>query len=213
MKPTFKSLCISGVGLLLLVTSAQADPSGGQVFYQYGWNMLAKDRGNQVFTDTDGLGGTFNNGTGGWNMGAGLDLPIIKNAGPGDLLGEIVADYSRFSNATVLQTTSALLGGKATTTVNVTELEVVIAPKYRFSLFDGKFRPWIIPAGLAFMVNSPPSNDSGYLDIGYHAGVGAEYMFISELSLGVDYRYTIAAGESGVNMSGGQFDIYLGINF
>lgn len=140
-----------------------------------------------------------------------------KNLGPGDLLGEVLLNYAQFSQETVVQATSFLVGGLAgakTSKVAVSEFMAMIGPKYRFhGLLDNRIKPWVIPAGLAFLVNSPPSNDTTYLDVGYHAGVGIDVQIIELLSIGVDYRYTFAFGEPNYNASGSTADLYLGINF
>lgn len=148
-------------------------------------------------------------------IAAGLDIPLTKLFG-NTLLGEVMVEYAKFSDKKVLQTTSGLLylDGVApakTSEVTVSELNVVVAPKYRFEL--GKVRPWIIPIGLAFMVNSPPSDDTTYLDIGYHAGVGVEYMLTDLLSLGVDYRGTFAAQHPNTDATYSSYGAYVGINF
>lgn len=189
-----------------------AKAEGNQVFYRYGIASLNNDRGGQVFTDTGGASGK-NDETKGFNLGAGLDLTMLKDIGPGSVFGEVMVDYARYSRKAVRQTTSALLSGTSNSKVSVSGLSVVIAPKYRMSFLDGKLRPWIIPIGVAYLVNSPPSNDSTYLDIGYHAGVGVEYEVISALSVGLDYRMTIASKESGVDMSNSSTDLYVGVNF
>jgi hypothetical protein len=210
MKISFYAL--AAVCAISMAGNAFAEASGAQVFYRFGLNFMKQGRGNQVFTDTNGASGT-NNDKGGWNLGAGLDLPVWKKTGPGDLLGEVMVDYAHISGEQVRQTTSALLGGTNNTKVTVAQLQVVVAPKYRFEFFDGKFRPWIIPAGVGFLVASPPSNDTTYLDVAYHMGAGAEYRFIPELSAGIDVRYNFAANEANVGNSGGTADFYLGINF
>ncbi len=192
---------------------AHAEPLGGQVFYGFGIATLQHGRGNQVFTDTNGLTGQ-NDGTSGYDVSAGFDLPLIKKAGPGTILGEFMVDYARFSDKQVTQTSSALLGAPTTQKITVSELNVVFAPKYRFEgIMGGRLRPWIIPAGLAFMVNSPPSNNTTYVDIGYHVAAGVEYMLLDQLSVGVDYRYTIASGEPGLKSNYSAAQLYLGINF
>src|SRR3989304_2416847 len=158
--------------------------SGGQVFYKYGTANLKDDRGGQAFTDTYGLLGE-NDDDSGAVIGAGLDIPLAKLFG-NTLLGEVMVEYAKFSDKNVLQTASVLAEealeddgaggtiGYVTSTVNVSELNVVFATKYRFEL--GKLRPWIIPAGLAFMEASPPSHDANYLDTGFHYGAGADDM-------------------------------------
>ncbi|HBG47399.1 MAG TPA: hypothetical protein DDW94_10500 [Deltaproteobacteria bacterium] len=191
-----------------------------QVFFRYGKSNFANDRGGQIFTDTlNVFGEGENDDTSGWNVSAGLDLAMVKNLGPGTLLGEVMLDYASYSKNVVTQTTTTLLeldgvGTHNTKEVTVSELIVVVAPKYRFdNIAGGKVRPWIIPAGLAFMVNSPPSDDTTYLDIGYHVGAGVEYVINNLMSVGVDYRYTIASGEPDIKNSYSTASLYLGINF
>lgn len=193
---------------------------GGQVFYKFGNASLKDARHGEVFTDAmNATGAGENDGDSGPVIAAGLDIPLTKLFA-NTLLGEVMVEYAKFSDKEVLQTTSALdvvLAGeggvKAVTTsaVTVSELIVVIAPKYRFEL--GKLRPWIIPAGLAFMVNSPPSDDTTYLDTGFHYGIGVEYMVHPALSVGADYRNTIASGDPGIKASYSSYGVYIGINF
>ncbi len=76
-----------------------------------------------------------------------------------------------------------------------------------------KFRPWIVPIGLAFMVNNPPSNTTSYLDVGYHMGAGAEYMIHEKLSLGAGVRHTSGSGDPGLKIKYTLYAGYLGINF
>ncbi|MFQ5427692.1 MAG: hypothetical protein ACE5EZ_01795 [Thermodesulfobacteriota bacterium] len=204
------SLCFAGVSYAEM---------GGQVFYRFGYAKLDNDRGGEVFTDTqNALGKGLNDGTTGWNISGGLDLPLTSAYGPGTLLGEVMLSYSQFSDKEVTQTSTTLLlldgiGPGSTEKVTVSEFMAVIAPKYRLDLMDGKLRPWIIPAGLAFLVNSPPTNDSNYLDIGYHLGVGLDYRIYGPLSIGADFRYTIASGEPGIKATNYSAAGYLGINF
>jgi opacity protein-like surface antigen len=193
--------------------SASAD-LGGQVFYHYGKSSLTNARNNQVFTDTAGNSGLVNDSKDGWNIGAGLDLPLMKAFGPGDVLGQVMVDYAHHSKKEVVQTTSALLGGSNRSQVTVSTLNVLIAPKYRLDgLVGGKLIPWVIPMGLSFLVNSPPSNNTTYLDVGYHAGIGAEYKVIEALSAGLAYRTTIASKDNDVDSSYSTMDLYLGVNF
>ncbi len=57
-------------------------------------------------------------------------------------------------------------------------------------------RPWIIPAGMDFVVISPPSNASNYLDIGIVSGAGIDYMLIPGITLGAEARYHWATGQT-----------------
>lgn len=167
-----------------------------KVFFRGAYSTLTSSRANEVFTDTAGANGTFNGKKGGFSVMGGIDLGMMD---PGTLLGiasiqgEVSVEYSRFSNQLVRQTTSALLGGTVNSRVNVTELNVGIAPKIRFDSL-GRFKPFVTPIGLAFLVVSPPSNDSTYLDIGLNFGAGLDIMLLNWLSVGVDARYTYGFG-------------------
>ncbi|MDO9182936.1 MAG: outer membrane beta-barrel protein [Bacteriovorax sp.] len=202
----------------LFATNVFAD---GQVFYRYGWSSLSVDRGGQTFTDTqNATGAGKNDGKSGKGIGAGLDLKLMNCPlfPENSLIGEIFVDYNRFSHKNVANAINVVTDAATGLTlpktgeVSVSELAVVIAPKYRFDGL-GKFHPWIIPAGVAFMVNSPPSNTSNYLDVGYHLGAGAEYMIIKELSVGIDYRYTIGSGDPQLKVKYSSLGANLGINF
>lgn len=197
--------------LALLSTNAFAD---GQVFYRYGLSSLSVSRGTQIFTDVNGTSGK-NDDKNGKGLGAGLDLKLMNCPlfAENSLVGEIFVDYNRFSHKKVVNAIGHVAGvSSVPREVSVSELAVVIAPKYRFDGL-GKIRPWIIPAGLAFMVNSPPSDTTNYLDIGYHVGAGAEYMVVKELSVGVDYRYTIGSGDPQLKVKYSSIGANLGINF
>lgn len=201
------------MAIVLYVSQSAMAQLGGQVFYHYGKSSLANARDGQVFTDTVGNTGR-NDDKDGYNIGAGLDLPLMKGFGPGDLLGQVAVDYSSFSKKAVITATSALLGSPKTKEVNISSLNVIIAPKYRLAGFmDGKFVPWIIPAGLSFLVNSPPSDNTTYLDVGYHIGLGAEYKIMDALSAGLAYRNTFASKTNDVDSSYSSLDLYVGINF
>ncbi len=197
------------------VAFADDDALTNQVFFRGGFASLKNARGGEVFTDAGGAT-TLNGGKHGFAVGAGLDIALMKLNAESDfattLLGEIFAEYSRFSRNTVTQPTSVLLGGTATSNIAVSELNVVVAPKARFDSL-GMVRPFVIPVGLAFLVNSPPSNDTTYLDVGLHFGVGADIQFMDQLSLGVDFRYTHGFENSGTETSYYSVGSYAGINF
>ncbi len=197
--------------LAVVSTSAFAD---GQVFYRYGFSSMSENRGSQIFTDTLGAAGK-NDDKSGHGFGAGLDLKMMACplVGSNSIVGEIFVDYNKFSNKSVANAIGQVANVQPkVSNVTVSELAVVIAPKYRFDGL-GKFRPWIVPVGLAFMVNSPPSNTTSYLDVGYHVGAGAEYMVLKELSVGVDYRYTAGSGDPGLKVKYSSLGLNLGVNF
>lgn len=191
-----------------------ASKLGGQVFFRGGGGFLTEgNRGGGFYTDAGGDAG-LNNGTSGFSMGFGLDIPLMKDPWLGNtVLGEILIDYAQFSDKTVRQTTSLVVGPPTLSAVAVSELAIVGAPKYRFEGY-GRLRPWVIPVGMAFFVNSPPTNDSTYLDVGLHFGTGIEYMLTENLSIGADWRYNLNVNFT--NSPAGDFmttGVYLGFNF
>ena len=197
--------------------AAEADkwttPKRNQVFFRGAYTRLTNNRGGEVFTDTGGANG-LNDDKGGFSIAAGLNLALTDPADMNGLvlLGEIFVEYSRFSKKEVAQTTSALLGGTATSDVHVSELNVTIAPMLRY---DGwkVVRPFFIPIGLAFLVNSPPSNDTTYLDVGLHWALGFDFALSDLISLGVDVRYTYAFDQTNTNNSYLSTGGYAAVNF
>ena len=189
-----------------------------QVFVRGGYAQLTNSdgRGGEVFTDTLGLGGELNDDAGGFSVAAGLDLSALRmqEFGGINLMGEIFVEFARYSDRRVLQTTSALLGGTATARVNISSLNVTIAPKARFdALGNGRFRPFVIPVGVSFLVNSPPSNDTTYLDIGMHFGAGLDILIIERVSVGADFRYTHGFETTHTDTSYWSTGAYLALNF
>lgn len=189
---------------------------GGQVFFRGGAGFLTEsNRGNGFYTDGGGVAG-LNDGTSGFGMGFGLDIPLMKDPWWGNtLLGEVLIDYAQFSRMRVRQTVSPLLpaGTPLLSEVSVSQLAIVGAPKYRFEGL-GRLRPWVIPVGMAFFVNNPPTNDSTYLDVGLHFGAGVEYLLTPNVSLGADVRYNKSFNLT--NSPAGDFltaGVYLGFNF
>ncbi len=201
---------------LALGATSQVFAEGNQVFYRYGQSQLEGSRGGEIFTDVKGASGR-NDGKKGENFSAGVDLKMLSCPlfPSNSLLGEIMLDYNRFKEKRVTNAIGAVASQSPSAgKVPISELAVVVAPKYRFDgIMEGKVRPWIIPIGMAFMVNSPPSNYTSYLDIGYHYGAGVEYNIAKLISLGLDYRHTQGSGDPGVTMKYSSFGAYLGINF
>ena len=77
----------------------------------------------------------------------------------------------------------------------------------------GRFRPFVIPVGLAFLVSSPPSNDTTYLDLGVNFGAGVDIELTHLISLGIDLRYTHGFELSNTNTSYLSSGATLGIMF
>ncbi|MCB0220096.1 MAG: outer membrane beta-barrel protein [Chrysiogenetes bacterium] len=215
------TLGVALAAVLSLALSAQPAHAGDkldQVFFRFAYSRLNDNRAGEVFTDT--LTGV-NSNEGGGSIGAGLDLALTDpdQLGGNVLLGEIFLNYSRFSDKRVAQASSAIvtgLGGgtvtPALTKVSVSELNVTVAPKLRLDSM-GPIRPWVIPVGLAFLVNSPPSNNTSYLDVGLHFGAGVEYVLVDQLSIGADFRYTHGLEHSDTHTRYFSTGGYVGINF
>ena len=183
-----------------------------QVFFRGAYARLQDSRGGEVFTDT----ATGNNsGKNGYSVAAGIDLALTEPNllfGHATLLGEVFMEYSRYAHAKVLQTTSALLGGTNQSEVSVSEMNVTIAPKVRIDSL-GWVRPFVIPGGISWLVNSPPSNDTTYLDLGIPFAAGVDIVLHERISLGVDGRYTYAFDHTNTHNAYLSTGAYAAINF
>ncbi len=204
------------------VSPASGEESGNMVVFKGGYMNLNRDRGGQIFTDTNGVTGV-NGGNSGWYAGAWLDLGLSKDAW-GLMqgitgIGEIGLQFNNISSNRVNNTAGSLATHALTGTtgldpqqVQLTMVTINVAPKLKF--MDGSaFRPWIIPIGLDIHVISPPSNHSGYLDIGVQFGAGFEYQVWKAFKLGVDARYHLAADLTHTDNSYFQAGPYVGITF
>lgn len=161
-------------------------------------------------------------GRGAWYVGAGLDFNLTDNVWgflPGtSVFAELMFEYKEFSNkvkGNALASNPTLLVDPTGVprSVTVSQFTLSAAPKIKF-LEGSKFRPWIIPAGLAIHVISPPSESITVMKPGVMFGVGADYNIWKSIYLGVDARYHIAGGKiDGVNVDGYNIGGYLGIGF
>jgi|CXWL01.1.fsa_nt_gi opacity protein-like surface antigen len=104
--------------------------------------------------------------------------------------------------------------GKAScNTVTTTQITISAAPKIKF-MKGSAFRPWIIPAGLAIHVISPPSNGVTYITPGIMFAGGAEYAIWKDIKIGADARYHLTGTDTdGVKVDGFTAGGYLGIGF
>ena len=201
---------------LLAGMASSAFAKGNQVFFRGGGAFLSEDRGGQVFTDTAGATGTFNNEDSGFYVGGGVELVLSNNVWgflpKTSVLGEIGVEYRRFDSNRVIQATSALLGAPASTKVQLTMLNVSVSPKIKFN--EGSpLRAWIIPVGLDFIVISPPSDDTTYLDVGVQFAGGLEYNIYGPFNVGADVRYHLSARHTDTNNDVTTVGVYVGIDF
>ena len=216
---------------LLAGMASSAFAKGNQVFFRGGGAFLSEDRGGQVFTDAFGHAGNYNNEDSGFYVGGGVELVLSNNVWgfmpKTTVLGEIGVEYRRFDSKRVTQavpTVCSFATGSAHGTpdgvcpanlsakVQLTMLNVSVSPKIKFN--EGSaLRPWIIPVGLDFIVISPPSNDTTYLDVGVQFAGGLEYNIYGPFNVGADVRYHLSARHTDTNNDVTTVGVYVGIDF
>ena len=147
---------------LLAGMASSAFAKGNQVFFRGGGAFLSEDRGGQIFTDTGGATGTFNNEDSGFYVGGGVELVLSNNVWgfmpKTTVLGEIGVEYRRFDSNRVVQVAGALasdLTNFPIEKVQLTMLNVSVSPKIKFN--EGSpLRPWIIPVRVGFHRDQSP---------------------------------------------------------
>lgn len=103
--------------------------------------------------------------------------------------------------------------GSCSANVTVTQISITASPKIKF-MADSKFRPWIIPAGFAIHVVSPPSDGVTYIAPGMMFGAGADYNIWNNLYVGVDARYHLVSNTvADVQLDGMEAGGYVGFGF
>lgn len=159
----------------------------------------------------------------GWYAGAGIDWGLTRDMWgllpKTTVFAELMFEYKQFGshvqgNGAVGNVPSMLAGGSYNpVNVTVSQFTVSASPKIKF--FEGsKIRPWIIPAGFAVHVMSPPTNSITYIVPGVQFGAGVDYNIWKDFFIGIDGRYHLTAGKSdGVNLSGMTAGGYVGIGF
>ena len=97
--------------------------------------------------------------------------------------------------------------------VTVTQFTLSAAPKIKF-MKGSKFRPWIIPIGLAIHVISPPSDGVTYINTGMVFAAGADYNVWDNIYLGADVRYQLSGQDlDGTDIDGFTAGGYIGVGF
>lgn len=178
---------------------AKENAKNNLVFFRGGYASLTSNRHDELLT-SNGNAYPFaspNNGNGnGWYVGAGMDFRASDDFfGLSDMVaidGELMFQYQNFGesyNAFV----SSVVGQRVRN--QITMLTIAASPKIKFNLMDGKFRPWVIPFGLAIEIVSPPSSGVTVLNPGLQVGTGLEYNILSNLWVGADFRYYFTGGD------------------
>jgi hypothetical protein len=192
---------------------------GGQVFFKGGYARMDSPRSNSLLTAQDNP-----DDRNGFNVGAGLDLPLMTIFNS-TLLGEIYVEYIQTQHTT--GDSSAKVEGPTAPDKVLAEgkgleniLTVGIAPKFRFDNLGSirpwlaPYRPWIIPVGLTFNVNTPVNKAITNISIGGVTGIGIERLFWNNrLSLGIDARYYWGPDIPDENLKHLTTSGYVGINF
>ncbi|PXW86868.1 hypothetical protein C8R34_11231 [Nitrosomonas sp. Nm84] len=159
----------------------------------------------------------------GWYVGAGIDWGLTRDMWgllpKTTVFAELMFEYKQFGahvlgNGAVGNAPSMLAGG-AVNPVNVTVSQFTVSASPKIKFFEGsKIRPWIIPAGLAVHVMSPPSESITVLAPGVQFGAGVDYNIWKDFFVGIEGRYHLTAGRTdGVNLSGMTAGGYVGIGF
>ena len=159
----------------------------------------------------------------GWYAGAGIDWGLTRDMWgllpKTTVFAELMFEYKQFGshvlgNGAVGNVPSMLAGG-AYNPINVTVSQLTVSASPKIKFFEGsKIRPWIIPAGLAVHVMSPPSNSITYIVPGVQFGAGADYNIWKDFFVGIEGRYHLVAGNTdGINLSGMTAGGYVGIGF
>ena len=204
------------------------------IFFRGGFGRMNSGRGDQVFTDLfqggRGVLGNVddNDAKGGYYIGAGIEHALTKDLwGMSDavaVFGEIMFEWKRFDSqksVAVVPAAAANLGGGLNVNptgkhianrITLSQFTLTAAPKLKFNP-NGNFHPWLIPAGFAFHVISPPSDSGTVLTAGVMFGAGAEYE-IGDLTVGIDARYHITGDQlDGVDADGLTAGGYVGFTF
>ncbi len=187
--------------------AAKENAKNNLVFFRGGFASLTSNRNNELLTSNATLsqfsGVPSNNGNGnGWYVGAGMDFRATDDLwGATDLIaldGELMFEYQNYGegyNGYATAQISSLVGAPVKVRNQVTMLTIAASPKLKFNLMDGNFRPWIIPAGFAINVVSPPSSGVTVLNPGLMLGTGMEYRLWQDIWLGTDFRYQFTGGD------------------
>ncbi len=159
-----------------------------------------------------------------WYAGAGFDFQLTRDTWglipKTEIDAELMFEYKQFGHGVhgnALANEPSILAGAPLNPrgVTVNQFTLSAAPKIKFNHFaEYKIRPWIIPAGLAIHVISPPSESVTYLDPGVMFAAGVEYNIWKDFFIGTDARYQLTAGSlDGAKFGGLTVGGYLGIGF
>jgi len=210
------------------LVSNRVDRKSRMLFFRGGFAHAMQDRnGITLQSNVAPLGAQNQGDKDAWYIGAGFDWRLTRDVWGAmsrtDVFAELMFEYKRFGGqqGNVLANSPTQLAGPvlgATVAQNprnvtVSQFTLTAAPKIKF-LEGSKLRPWIIPAGLAIHVISPPSESITVLTPGVMFAAGADYNIWKDFYVGLDARYHVTGGKhDGVNIDGLTAGGYMGIGF
>lgn len=203
--------------------AAQAGRKSRMLFFRGGFTHAMQGRhGSSITSNVVPVGAQDTADENGWYIGAGVDFGLTDDLWgylpKTDVSGEIMFEYKQFANDVqgnaLANIPTQLAGGTLNPRdVTVSQFTLTASPKIKF-MAGSKFRPWVIPAGLAIHVFSPTSESITYLTPGVMFGAGFDYNIWKDFYVGIDGRYHLTAGKSdGVRVDGMTAGGYVGIGF
>lgn len=183
--------------------TGQAQKKNHRVFFRGGWARANEQRnGVSIESRVAPVGAQEQADRDAWYIGAGLDFSLTNDVWGlmprTEVLAEVMFEYKNFKTGVpggALGNEPTQLAGGALNPrgVTISQFTLTAAPKIKF-MEGSKFRPWIIPAGLAIHVISPPSESITVLDPGVMFGGGVEYNLWKDIYIGADARYHLTVG-------------------
>lgn len=177
---------------------AKEDAKNNLVAFRGGYASLSTNRNEELLLNNSAVAPANRSGNGnGWYIGGQFDWRVSDDFfgltdGLASLDTELLFDYSNLGTSNNMLI-SALAGSAMKN--QVTMLTLAASPKIKFNLMEGKLRPWIMPAGLAVQIISPPSSGVTVLNPALQIGTGIEYNLLSNIWVGADFRYYFTGGD------------------
>lgn len=193
------------------ILDKQAGRKSHLLFFRGGFAHADHSRnGVSILSSGAGTGGGVSDKNA-WYIGAGFDWSLTKDAWglapKTSVMSELMFEYKEYGSTVTGNSLTASNG------VHVSQLTLAASPKIKF-MEGSRFRPWIIPAGLAIHVISPPSSSITVLQPGIMFAGGADYRIWKDFFVGVDARYHLTSGRNdGIRIDGLTAGGYLGIGF
>lgn len=200
----------------------------GNFFFQAGGAFLLNDRANEPFTDffSSSTGTEPADNTAGWYVGMGLDMPLWELPWGDVIVGTINIDVRRwetpdktFITAQGLPSVTAPGRGQdLKQSGDLTTMGIMLHPKWRIKAVEMEvngtlLQPWIIPFGFEAQAFAPPSAGMNIFEIGSVFGVGMDIVVTKHIVIGLDNRWHVGTGQTGIGTLNTTVGGYVGIRF